>query len=39
MGNTFSREIQKDEGKHNFIGMELRYKRLERTIEKTLTVG
>jgi tRNA (guanine-N7-)-methyltransferase len=38
MGNTFSREVSKDKNS-NFIGMELRYKRLERTVEKTLAVG
>lgn len=38
MGNTFSREIAKNKD-YNFIGMELRYKRLERTVEKTLAVG
>jgi len=37
MGNTFSREISKEKNA-NFIGMELRYKRLERTVEKTFSV-
>lgn len=38
MGNTFSYEIEKSPHS-NFIGMEIKYKRLERTTEKALNKG
>lgn len=38
MGNTFGYEIEKDQ-QSNFVGMEIKYKRLERTSEKALRFG
>jgi len=37
MGNNFSREIALHPQK-NFIGMEIKYKRLQKTAEKSLFV-